>query len=124
MARQKGKRVVIAAGVVALVVMILAIWLGWQHFVFRYRFESLGLNAQGFPEYRHRQTGIVLVRLPGGKSWMGAQNKDPNRPNYDPLAKVDEGPVHEVTLSPHREVRGDPGAVEAGHGIESFLRQP
>ena len=29
-------------------------------------FESLGKNAQGFSEYRHRETGIVFVALPGG----------------------------------------------------------
>jgi formylglycine-generating enzyme required for sulfatase activity len=59
----------------------------------------MGLNAQGYPEYRHRQTGIVMVRLPGGKFWMGAQRTDPKGQNYDPDAEEDEGPVHEVTLS-------------------------
>jgi formylglycine-generating enzyme required for sulfatase activity len=59
------------------------------------------LNVQGFPEYRHRQTGIVFVRLPGGMFWMGAQKTDPKGQNYDPDALGrSEGPVHEVTLSP------------------------
>jgi formylglycine-generating enzyme required for sulfatase activity len=31
---------------------------------------------------------------------MGAQRTDPNGRNYDPAAQDDEGPVHEVTLSP------------------------
>jgi formylglycine-generating enzyme required for sulfatase activity len=44
--------------------------------------------------------GIVLVLLPGGTFWMGAQRDDANRPNYDPQAESDEGPVHQVTLSP------------------------
>ena len=99
-----GKRIAIGAGAVALVVMILAFWLGWPHLVSWYRFtrafEALGRNAQGYREYRHRQTGIVMVWLPGGKFWMGAQREDPKGRNYDPDARDDEGPIHEVTLSP------------------------
>ncbi len=87
-------------GAVAVVALILTTWLGWAHLVFWYRFAPLGLNAQGFPEHRHRQTGIVFVRLPGGRFWMGAQRTDPNGQNYDPDAADDEGPVHEVSLSP------------------------
>ncbi len=51
----------IATGLVALAVLALAVYLGFPHLLFRYRFESLGVNAQGLPEYRHRQTGIVFV---------------------------------------------------------------
>jgi formylglycine-generating enzyme required for sulfatase activity len=102
--RTKGKRVALTAGAVALVVLALAIVLGWPRIHSWYRFtqvfEGLGRNAQGYPEYRHRQTGIVMVRLPGGKFWMGAQSKDPKGKNYDPEAKDNEAPVHEVTLSP------------------------
>jgi formylglycine-generating enzyme required for sulfatase activity len=104
MARLKGKRIALVAGTAALVVMILALWLGWPHLVSWYRFtrafESLGLNAQGFHEYRHRQTGIMMVLLPGGMFNMGAQKTDPKGRNYDPEARDDEGPVHEVALSP------------------------
>ncbi|MEW6742475.1 MAG: SUMF1/EgtB/PvdO family nonheme iron enzyme [Planctomycetota bacterium] len=46
------------------------------------------------------ESGIVLVLLPRGTFWMGASN-DPSSPhNYDPYARPDEGPVHEVTLAP------------------------
>ncbi len=44
--------------------------------------------------------GIVLVLLPGGTFSMGAQSDDPDAANYDPQAMTDEGPVHEVALSP------------------------
>jgi formylglycine-generating enzyme required for sulfatase activity len=44
--------------------------------------------------------GLVLVLLPGGKFWMGAQKTDPTIPNYDPQAEDNEMPVHEVELSP------------------------
>ncbi|MEQ1893527.1 MAG: SUMF1/EgtB/PvdO family nonheme iron enzyme, partial [Planctomycetota bacterium] len=46
------------------------------------------------------ETGIVFVLLPGGTFTMGAQAKNPSGPNYDPQAQSDEGPPHEVTLSP------------------------
>jgi len=46
------------------------------------------------------ETGLVLVLLPGGSFRSGAQARNPNGPNYDPLAEDDESPVHEATLSP------------------------
>jgi formylglycine-generating enzyme required for sulfatase activity/serine/threonine protein kinase len=46
-------------------------------------------------------SAIVLVLVPGGKFRMGAQKSDPTAPSFDPMADGDEGPVHEVTLSPH-----------------------
>ena len=46
------------------------------------------------------ETGLVFVLLPGGTFSMGAQSSDPAGPNYDPQAFPDEGPVHEVALSP------------------------
>jgi len=47
-----------------------------------------------------RETGIIFVLIPGGTFLMGAQRGDPEKPSYDPLANDDEGPVHEVMLSP------------------------
>jgi len=46
-------------------------------------------------------TGLVLVLLPGGTFWMGAQSGDPDGRNYDSQAESNEGPVHEVTVSPY-----------------------
>jgi len=45
--------------------------------------------------------GIVMVLIPGGPFWMGAQKFDPAGRNYDRQAGDDESPVHEVTLSPY-----------------------
>ncbi len=45
-------------------------------------------------------TGLIFVLIPGGNYWMGAQNEDPARRHYDPLADPDETPVHEVALDP------------------------
>jgi formylglycine-generating enzyme required for sulfatase activity len=95
----KGRRVAIGVTALALIVLAIATWQAWPHIQFWLRFESLGPNAEGYPEYRHRETGIVFVRLPGGRFWMGAQRDDPAGQNYDPHAEPDEGPVHEVTLS-------------------------
>jgi len=44
-------------------------------------------------------TGLVLVLIPDGTFQMGAQSAEPDRPNYDPRAESDEGPVHPVSLS-------------------------
>jgi len=46
------------------------------------------------------ETGVVLVLLPGGRTWMGAQSEDPDGRHYDPDELGNEGPVHEVELSP------------------------
>ncbi len=68
-----------------------------------------GEPARRGPEHRLLLTeasGLVLVLLPGGTFWMGAQKKDPGGRNYDPLVQenpvgaTDESPVHPVTLSP------------------------
>ncbi len=98
--KPKGRRIAILTGVLALTVLGIAAWVSWPRIVFRSRFDSLGANAQGYAEYRHRKTGIVFVRLPGGRFLMGAQKDDPTGPNYDPEAEGDEGPVHEVVVSP------------------------
>jgi formylglycine-generating enzyme required for sulfatase activity/serine/threonine protein kinase len=45
--------------------------------------------------------GLVFVLIPGGTFEMGAQKKDPNGANYDPQARTNESPVHEVKLSPY-----------------------
>jgi formylglycine-generating enzyme required for sulfatase activity len=55
--------------------------------------DFLAVNGEGYLEYRHVQTGIVLVRLPGGRFDMGSPDTEEGRFSA-------EGPVHEVTLSP------------------------
>ena len=70
-------------------VVLLAVlpWAFWDHLVFFWEFESLGPNVQGYAEYRHRETGIVFVSLPGGTFLMGSPEDEEGR-------RVDEGPVH------------------------------
>ena len=50
------------------------------------------------------ETGVVLVLLPGGTFWMGAQPPDANHPKgspgVDPEARRSERPVREVKLGP------------------------
>src|SRR6266545_4606769 len=98
--KTKGWSVALASGILVAIVFALAAWLSLPHIRFYLLFAPLGRNEQGFREYRHRKTGIVFVRLPGGKFWMGAQKKNRNKSNYDPGAEDDEGPVHQVTLTP------------------------
>ncbi len=77
--KTKGRRIATITGVAAIAVLSLAAWGGFPHLRFWCLFEPIGVNAKGYREYRHRQTGIVMVALPGGKFFMGAQETDPNR---------------------------------------------
>jgi serine/threonine protein kinase/formylglycine-generating enzyme required for sulfatase activity len=47
-----------------------------------------------------RDSGIVLILIPGGTFWMGSQKKDSKDPNYDPESWEDERPTHECTVVP------------------------
>ncbi len=57
-------------------------------------------GAHELVESGEHGTGIVLVLIPGGSFWMGAQSRDPDGPNFDPDTRHDEL-VHRVTLSPY-----------------------
>ncbi|MEW6074621.1 MAG: bifunctional serine/threonine-protein kinase/formylglycine-generating enzyme family protein [Planctomycetota bacterium] len=46
------------------------------------------------------EMGIVLVLLPGGTFRRGAQSGDPGAPAYHSLAESNEGPLHDVSVSP------------------------
>ncbi len=94
---KKGRKVALVAG---LALVVLSVAMAWTYrkeieswFAFRRDFESLGKNTQGRPEYRHRETGIVFVALPGGTFEMGSPKGEANREKR-------EGPLHEVVLSP------------------------
>jgi formylglycine-generating enzyme required for sulfatase activity/serine/threonine protein kinase len=69
--------------------------------------EEFALAVTGEIPTRDESTGIlseiegaaaVLVLLPGGEFWMGAQSEDPNGPNYEPAVGNLEGPVHRIRL--------------------------
>ena len=114
--RTKGKRVVIVAGTFLVVVLLGTVWISWDHIRFWWLFEPLGNNDQGYPEYRHRQTGVVMVRVPGGTFRMGTSESQRNavirefKTRPPPLqsgvtAQIfgdfldNEQPDHDVTLS-------------------------
>ena len=106
---KKGHKVALLSGI-ALVAFVAI--LGWAYqgelrawYIFWREFERLGTNEQGFLEYRHRQTGIIFVRLPGGTFSMGSPDTESDRVE-------DEGPVHTVTLSLFLVAKyGAPGKV-------------
>ena len=93
----------ITAGAGVLMLVSLVVWSTWTDIKFFLRFESLGSNKQGYAEYRHRDSGIVFVSLPGGTFLMGSPQDEDGHEKY-------EGPVHEVTLSPFMIAKyGAPG---------------
>lgn len=76
--------------------LFVTVGLNWNALVIEYKllrdFKSLGLNEQGYPEYVHLKSGIVMVLLPGGAFMMGSpENEEGRDPN--------EGPVHKVKVS-------------------------
>ena len=115
--RGKPKLLTLFTGTGVLVVVVL-LGVNWQTIAAHYRFwrmfESIGKNEQGLPEYRHRQTGIVMVQVPGGTFMMGS-------PEDERGAEENEHPQHEVTLSPFliAKFENQPGGVEGRHGKQS-----
>jgi formylglycine-generating enzyme required for sulfatase activity len=104
-----------AAGVVVLAIasfdeIAAAIRFAWQ-------FERLGRNAQGCLEYRHRQTGIVFVKVPGGTFLMGSPEDEKGRIGDELQHHVTRSPFliakHEVTQAQWRRVMGsDPSGFK------------
>jgi formylglycine-generating enzyme required for sulfatase activity len=67
--------------------------------------EAIG--QAGDPRFADLGSEDLRSTVPAGTFWMGAQKRDPNGRNYDPLAwdqetGYDEGPVHKVTLAEYR----------------------
>ena len=77
---KRGKRIAFTAGSVLLALTVLiGILYGPEirsWYAFWQDFEGLGDNAQGYSEYRHRETGIMMVRVPGGTFWMGSKKEE------------------------------------------------
>ena len=76
MKRSKGRKVALTSGFALLLLLPLVIWTSWPHILFLLYFESLGRNEQGFPEYRHRDSDVVFVSLPGGTFMMGSPDSE------------------------------------------------
>ena len=72
MKKAKGRKVALASGIALLILLPFVLWTSWPGIVFSLRFESLGRNEQEYYEYRHRDSGIVFVSLPGGTFLMGS----------------------------------------------------
>jgi formylglycine-generating enzyme required for sulfatase activity len=76
MRKATGKRVAGFVGILTFILLSGATLVAWPHLVFRFQFERLGTNAQGLPEFRHKRSGIVFVRVPGGEFRMGSSAED------------------------------------------------
>ena len=90
--RRKGRKAVLLTGTTLLILLGMTAWFSWDHIRFWWLFEPLGSNEQVYPEYRHRETGIVMVRVPGGTFMMGS-------PEDEAESRNDEHPEHQVTMS-------------------------
>jgi formylglycine-generating enzyme required for sulfatase activity len=100
----RGKRVLVGAVILAVAMLSGAVLLCLPHVRFWMRFEAIGRNPEGLPEYRHRDTGIVFVLLPGGTFWMGSPNDEEGRETSEagvPNKDEDAEHLHAVSLSPY-----------------------
>ena len=84
--RRRGKRIALTTGL-CVVVIGLAVMVWYREeirtsYSLWKTFERLPDNERGYAEYRHRATGMVFVKLPGGKVFV---------PTYDP-PRVEIGP--------------------------------
>ncbi len=69
------------------------------------RIEAANALGQAGDPRLDRSSPQYWVTIPAGKFLMGAQTKDPSKPNYDPEASENESPVHEVNLEAYRIAR-------------------
>jgi formylglycine-generating enzyme required for sulfatase activity len=122
---RKGRKIALLTGVALVVLVGVLAWVNRERIRFLLEFESLGLNAQGYPEFRHRKTDIVFVRLPGGEFWMGTSEdegealveefvKELGESERKQIVEVisAEQPRHKVTLRPFLIAKHEISQVE------------
>lgn len=85
------RRLVCILGVCTLGMLIIVAVLLYGGLGLYIEFECIGNNDQGLTEYRHRKTGIVFVKIPGGKFLMGSPESEEGRDEDEVL--------HYVTVS-------------------------
>ena len=92
----KGLRIAALLGSVAVLAAALFMWASWDEirawYVLGQHFEHLGKNEQGYREYRHKQTAIVFVRLPGGKFLMGSPESEEGRWTWEQQREISVSP--------------------------------
>lgn len=76
---------------IAFVGLIFIAGLNWDALVMEYKlwrnFKSLGLNNQGYREYEHLKSDIVMVLLPGGVFKMGSPVDEEGRNENEELQR-------------------------------------
>jgi formylglycine-generating enzyme required for sulfatase activity len=105
-----GRRVALLAGCAALALLL---FFGWSSrawigawYLLSTQFERLPENSQGFHEYRHPETGVIFVHLPGGRCLLGSRDigakpREPARLDTFRISPRDpRQPQREVTLAP------------------------
>jgi formylglycine-generating enzyme required for sulfatase activity len=81
-----------ATGLVLVAALAFLYWKDLEAwYEFRQRFESLGSNSSGAEEFRHRETGVIFIRIPAGRVEIGS-------PEGEEGAWAGERPLHEVRL--------------------------
>ena len=112
-----GRKLCLLAGTAVLLLLSVSGLVFWKEVTsgirewwrLRASFDRLPDNAQGHREYRHRKTGLVFVRIPGGSFLMGASREEisalfPVVPGIQRKANFPDGHAkqekqHHVTLN-------------------------
>ncbi len=93
--KQKHRKFIFLFAILSSLTLICTVAIYWQTIVewyeFQSEFETLPINAQGLREYKHSRTGIIFVKIPGGKFMMGSPENEKGR-------SILEEPQQEVTL--------------------------
>ena len=112
MRKKSGRRTALLVSLAALGSLTAFAWVklpGW--YAFWRDFESIGKNDQGYREYRHQETGIVFVRVPGGSFLMGSPEDEGDRRQDEKQRKVVVSPFliakYEVTQAQWQNVMGE-----------------
>jgi len=116
----RGLKVTLLAGAAVVVLLSVVAWANRESlrswYVLWREFERIGNNEQGYREYRHRETGIVMVMLPGGTFSMGTPKEEIKRliaeVGEDWRERLEREQQRNVTLGPFLIAKyGAPGKV-------------
>jgi len=116
--KRRGSKVALLAGSIGIVLLVGLLWLNLERVLFLVDFETLVRNPQGYQEYRHRETGIVFVGLPGGRFDIGSPEQEEGRLPWEHIHEVVLSPFlvakYEVTEAEWQRVMGDRWAPSFG----------
>ncbi len=105
--------------------LLSVVCLNWDGLLREYRFwqdfDFIEVNEQGYKEYMHLKSGVVMVLLPGGEFLMGSPEDEVDRREDEFLHRVRVSPFliakYEVSQSVWEKVIGTHSSVRLGSSL-------